>query len=73
MVSMSFAGLFILGLVGLGCVGAIAAVALAITLPGRRGEYLPHPPVVRCASCDAIRPASDTYCGVCGQALAPEK
>lgn len=73
MMGIGYIELLILGLVGLGCVGVVAAIAFAATLGGRRGEQVPHQPVVRCTHCGAVHPASDQYCGACGQPLAPEK
>ncbi len=73
MMSVGCMELIIVAVIGLGCLGAAAALVLAAMLPRRGAEGRPAGEVVRCSQCGSIRPAHDRYCGACGHELAPQK
>lgn len=69
-VMVSFAGLLLLGLLGLVCLGVIVAIVLAAMNMRRadRGQE-----VMRCPECGSKVSPIDRHCPQCGHALAPQE
>jgi hypothetical protein len=69
--SLSFAGMILLAVLGLACVGVVVAVALAVANISNRKMRHPEQ-AMRCHHCGAKVSPIDRHCPACGHAMKPQ-